>query len=635
MAEKKGGQWASEVYDFLQLFKRVNKSFSGLFLIELGWLLFLLLLSRLIPTGDPPIIPSLNLPVLGETSIKDLYLPGATLLIFIWIMTSRAWMYIWLPLHRIYRGLAITILFLTGLLLLLINIPLAIIALPIHHWDINRRFRKLSQENLEKRSAAIRDQINLELNLWKLVKDDAWVLCKIIRNKKDFEKISTAKPESPEYEAAVDGLIRQSIYSSLADESFPILFLMEFVQKNFFPVARNIYSQLIIGIAPLDSMNYGEELNASKAISQVFATTIQKMYEVRFQDKKDFQYVRFIVLPELVTPQNPNDASLLRKLTGLDLLLWGSYTTGNVSNIWLNVDQKSHKPSKNKDKDDESGKRGKRNFDAIFGQGTKLGRASFLIEQSDIWDTYISFILIVIQAINDRSFRSKREKKINWYALDNLYYASSDLDVVIEYLIWEVLRYLPDNKINLTDLLSPKRYLIEIAGNWIGNKLMHLDSGETTESVALQLLPIAQLCVELVPDIAENHYRLGTIYALLEKMDESVASFSSALQYESPNVFAKRSEHESEFEVEISINSNQGDKLSAGRLVAYIARYINIDGERGKQDIKRTMESKRWASYWKSIAGSDYGSLALYRVLLKLVSNAYTPRRGNQSFSRK
>lgn len=631
MAEKKGGQWASEVYDFLQLFKRVNKSFSGLVLIELGWLLFLLLLSRLVPIGDPPIIPSLYLPILGETLIKDLYLPGAILLIFIWIMTSRAWMYIWLPLHKIYRGLAISILFLIGILLLAINVPLAVIAFPIHYWDINRRLRKLSQEQLEKTSDTIKRQINIEINFWKLAKDDAWVLCKIIKSKKDFEKISTAKSDSPEYEAIMNSLIRKTIYSNLADESFSIFFLMDFVQKQFIPVARNLYSQLIIGIAPLDSMNYSEELNASKAISQVFATTIQKMYEVRFQGKKDFQYVRFIVLPELVTPQNTNDASLLRKLTGLDLLLWGSYTTGDISNIWLNVNQKKHKLSKSKNKND---KRDERNFDAIFGQETKLGRASFSIEQSDIWDTYISFILIVIQAINDRSFRNKREKKINWYALDNLYYASSELDVVIEYLIWEVLRYLPANKINLTDLLSPKRYLVEIAGNWIGNKLMYLDSGETTESVALQLLPIAQLCIELVPDIAENYYRLGTIYALLGMVDESVTSFSSALQYESPNVFAKRTEHESEFEIELNINSDRGDDLSAGRLVAYIARYINIDGEKGKQEIKRTMEREIWVLYWKSIGGSEYRLLPFYRVLTKLVSNAYAPRRGNQSFSR-
>lgn len=329
------------------------------------------------------------------------------------------------------------------------------------------------------------------------------------------------------------------------------------------------------------------------------------------------------MLPELVIPQNANDAAILRKILGLDVLVWGSYLAGDSSKIWLNVEQKRRLPKEQKDD---------RKFDAIFGVAPKLDRATFSIEQADIWDSYISFMLVVMQAVNARSFRTKNEKKINWRSFDSLYYANTEIDVVVEYLIWEVLRFIPFEKMGDRNLLSTRQILVEIAGNWVGQKLMHLSRGESVDSLALELLPVAQLCTKLAPDIAENHYRLGTIYALLGQVDQSVESFGNALQYETPNVFAKRTEHIAEFQVEIDIKGDSTDKLSPGRLAAYIARFINIDGEKGKAYIQKTMENEKWLSYWRDLLGQTYKTEPIYRVLLKLVSKEYNPRRSNKSF---
>lgn len=264
MSEAKGGKWAAEVYDFLQLFRKVNNSFSGLLLIEIGWLLFLWLLSQLTPAGDPPALPEIKLFIWGTFFVRDLFLPGALFLAFIWAIFSRIWLYIWLPLDGIIRGVVIVLIALTSLFLIVVNIPLAIILLPFHTWYANWRLKKISEEYYAKKATAIRNVIRVEQQFWRtLDSNDAQVLCKIITSKKDFDRISNVKDGSPEYQKALDGFVKESIYSDIIDESFSLLFMMDFAKSHLLPIIRDLFSRLTIGIAPLDSVNYYEELNSS------------------------------------------------------------------------------------------------------------------------------------------------------------------------------------------------------------------------------------------------------------------------------------------------------------------------------------------------------------------------------------
>jgi hypothetical protein len=98
-----GGKWAGEVYDFLRIFSRVNRSFYGLLLLQLGWLALLFLVSRVTPqTTEQPALP---VPWAGDARIQvdALVLPGMAVLALLWLVFSRALLYAILPFRGVLR----------------------------------------------------------------------------------------------------------------------------------------------------------------------------------------------------------------------------------------------------------------------------------------------------------------------------------------------------------------------------------------------------------------------------------------------------------------------------------------------------------------------------------------------------
>jgi hypothetical protein len=125
MADEHGsGKWAAEVYDFIRLFQRDGKRFLGLLFLELGWLLFIILLAKLSSSEHPPYVFEFAVPALKGAAGKlltfratTLYSAGALIVFLFWIAYSRLYLFVLSPLLRIVR-IAIIALFVVASLFL-------------------------------------------------------------------------------------------------------------------------------------------------------------------------------------------------------------------------------------------------------------------------------------------------------------------------------------------------------------------------------------------------------------------------------------------------------------------------------------------------------------------------------------
>ena len=52
--EKSQGKWASEIYDTVRIFRRINSTIYGLLSVEIGWILLLVLVTKLSSPGKNP-----------------------------------------------------------------------------------------------------------------------------------------------------------------------------------------------------------------------------------------------------------------------------------------------------------------------------------------------------------------------------------------------------------------------------------------------------------------------------------------------------------------------------------------------------------------------------------------------------
>jgi hypothetical protein len=111
--EQHSGKWAAEVYDFVYLFQRDGKRPLGLLFLQLGWLLLVVLLTKLASSEHPPYSFEFVLPsVRSATKIivfkaTTLYLCGSVILSLFWILYSRLYTYLISPILTVIHRLVI------------------------------------------------------------------------------------------------------------------------------------------------------------------------------------------------------------------------------------------------------------------------------------------------------------------------------------------------------------------------------------------------------------------------------------------------------------------------------------------------------------------------------------------------
>lgn len=539
MPERISGKWAAEIYDLLRIFSRLNNSVYGLLLLEIGWVFLLILISKLSPSGgDSPEPAILTIPFIGvggsilETRVLDLVVPGSLVILLLWGWRTNLFIYISWPIIYIFKLIVIAILFIVLIIVVLVNLLLFPFFWPIEYLLVRRWLRNLKPEVFQKLA----------------------------------EEYGEQQAKKTLYEMA------------LKEISFNALILAKKFSPPLTDIMRNIISQSRIGLAPLQSYNYEEDLNAAKAPSQVFSIAITRT-KWQLEYLKSFQYVQFVHLPQHLTPKNSTQARRIRRFLGLDALVWGSYLTEDYNKIWINIDCPLPKNKVNKRKN------GKVFISNIFPWVLDIEPRMLVIDQRNSWDAYVTLILATI-----RTFKARRRPNspITKF-FDNLYYGELDVDKLIEHLIFDAFQEIPNtvSDINGDIYPVPTQNLADIAGKWVARQLRpelrYEGKNESADSLVNRLLPIQIRCVTLAPDIVENYYRLGTLYCLAGEVDKSLETFGQARQYEVIRNYSLPFYVRANAKMALAeLDKSTFSDVPLARYVAYVARAINIGGQETK-----------------------------------------------------
>ncbi len=509
MAENSGGKWAAEVYDLLRLFRRIGRSVIGLLFLELGWLLYITALSKLAyntSTGSGTTATAsrgltLEFPwptgsfaqpfKLVNVQLVALYFSGALLILAAWLFYSGMYRYLSVPLWAILKVVAIIVYVVVVVIAAIINIPMLLFTVPLERWQLNTYLKKNGFTNEVLQGMDIEKREN--------IRKDA------------LEKISGR------------WVIRENARGALT--SF---------------VSRSI-SRGKIGIAYLVSDTYDEDLQASKIPRQAFSYGIERLkYKMRNFDLVNF--VKYDFLPPQIIISNSKRAEIIRRLFGLDVLLWGSYVAGNKDIIWLNIQVNrtliSAAERKNEKKtEDEKEKEREVDESRIFPHRFDINPQTILMNQNEPLDAYAVIFLSMLIVL--QIHRKKREDDRLMRSLDRIAVAWHRKDDIIFRFIEDTFLPIPDNRELRDDFIpSTRSFLVEMVGKWLGNvvnpvtyKSGPLVIGRAHPSFK-KLHPVAQKCVKLMPHVSVHYYRLGAIECLLGNKVQAVDAFKQARKLE-------------------------------------------------------------------------------------------------------
>jgi nicotinic acid mononucleotide adenylyltransferase len=610
---KATGKWASEAYELFRLFSRTGRTFYGLIVLLLGWILLILLLGRLPAEPDTP--PQIAIPWLQSAwrvtsysiPVQKLFVPGAILLCLWWCIYSGFAAYIFWPLRTLLRSVAARTTYYGGVFLYLLA---ELLLAPFEFFWVNRWIRRLSPDEREK---LLRDKIDQN----KLGREAASQILEAFRNGKGrkiwwlertygkdlvakfktWERIDEAEKRTlievigkKRSEQEADNVIMQEAISrSDSPLSNLPLKLMEFAA----PLIRKIQSKAIVAFAPISSFNYQEDLNAAKAPAQAFALAIE-LVRLKLAQSKSTRLIRFVNLPVHWAPSNVSDASRLRYLTGADALIWGSYLIDDPNKIWLNIHSRVLTPKDSKQDGREP------TLKELFPYRIELNSV-LVIDQRKLHNAYVVALLGLIHTINSRrdkdtqsiwSDKSGLLSKIraSFTLMDELYLGTSELDKLLELLVVGAFLDMPLDKNSLLQTNfypSTETMLSDLAGEWVGREIRNYNS-HSPERLADRLMPIIEKCISVNPK-PEHYYRLGALQCMKRESERAVKAFERAKSLDRVNAefWAYAS---AQANMALSEWSGSSSDAELAKYAAYCARTINLGDDYAKSRLKEEFE---------------------------------------------
>jgi len=550
MSEDPQGKWAVEAYDFLRLFRRVGRSFFGLALLILAWTAFMLLLQKLI--GGSIHLPDLPLKwrwlfggrvlITIPLNASTFYLAGVVLVALVWSFYSDFYQYPYAFALFILKPTVLALLFTFAAVLFLLNSVL----LPIS-WSIERLSVWRWKQRNQKKLMEITDAVRKELTPKKEPADET--------------------QDSTKLESLVKGEADKKIVENVAITRWA---LMEYYGIVFAKVSSRIISNGRIGFAPINSLSYGEDIQAAKVPLQTFNWAITQV-KIQLRDFEALHWIKFKFLPSQFYISSPTKAELFRRIFHLDILLWGSFASDGKNTIWLNIHQNL---TNKRESDDELVSRSKHQ---LFPLTLDLDVPAISLAQAEPFDAYTVLLLVVILVLQTRW--RKQEKR--WFKnFDRLYYQALDRNEILTKLASETFLSLSDLHLpqSENDLPSAKQLLTETAGRWVGYQLTQ---DEPKKHVLDQLHSIAVKCTKVMPDIAEHYYRLGAIKCLQNDEDQTLEMFkkAKALEKFTLNIDPVREFAYAHVDLDQTNGSSSNARIALARFSAHAARALHLGDE--------------------------------------------------------
>jgi hypothetical protein len=573
---KPSGQWASEAFDFLRLFQRVNGQVQGLIIIEIGWTLLLLLAKGLSQTDTTPII-SIPYPIslwplkflVADSRLTTVYTFGAILIALIWFFTSGLYLYLYLPLKTLLKIFVVSLV--TIVLTIIVIIP-AIISVLVGFILARRWERKQDPEKIKQ----LREKFGANYT------------------QKILEQVEKKN------------VIGEKIVRPLIG--------------NYGKIISFLISTAGIGLAPFYSYSFEEDMKAAKAPMQIFAAAIGTL-QTKLRNLDDLRKISFWSIPTVIKVDSAQRAHFIRRWMGLDTILWGSYLSIDPPLIWLNIEQEQSKG--NSQKSSTENKLDSNKFHP-FPRMARLKDYIIVVNQDDLLDIYIVLLITLIHTLNIR--QDKRRRGI-FFSLDKFGYSMGTENQIMLHLIRDAL-FSIERKIEnpaSKDFYPPARkVLVDIAGQWIGHQ-MEFGGGFGDHFSSRALKEVAVKCIELEPDNANHYYRLAAIECVIGDEEAANKAIGLAQEYDQAKSWVDPIELVSEIDVEFGLlDGILGDTSYKLAKIAALSAQAITTGEYAKASLKEAFVK---TVYWQFIETEITETINKSEILsLKILCNLLSLR---------
>lgn len=577
------GKWTAEAFGFLRLFRRTGRSLVGLLFLQAGWFLYLLLLLRLIGNQRAPL--SLGIPwptgsggqifAIIDVPIAPVYVVGGLLLLLGWILYSGVYRYLYVPGALVVRVIISFACVAAIVAVILANIPLLVFTWPLQR-ILALRLRKRALAQLEEeRGEPVEGAPG--------VGEDREIRRKLLQ---------WALEQVPVKSWALARTWGRDLLSTLA----------------------RIQSSGRIGLAHLVSYSYEEDLKAAKAPLQIFSLATSRV-ETQLQRLGAESWITFVVLPPHFEVSTPGRAEFLRRLFGLDVLLWGSYLSMDNDEIWLNIQQRPVEQRRSRG-EDAKGFRTVEKRDDIFPVSLVVDVPAVSLTQDDPWEAYTVLLVAAMMVLQNRSNWIDRGSlpHSSWY----LFRSSEFIDQVVMSLVYEVFLSMSDCGLPKGFLPSAQALLTQIVGKWIGHQLQtSYDMGSRRrrgDQFLSQLHKFAIKCTKLMPDTPECLYRLGAIECLLGRESDALLTLKKAAELDAARgqVDPTAAYVEAVMEIPTVVSL---DSFQSARFAAHVARVISTGDKCTCELLRKDMDESFWAQIHSQPGREDVAFSVINRML--------------------
>jgi hypothetical protein len=586
---KPTGKWASEFYDFVRIFRRVSSSVYGLLLVEIAWVVFLILVQRLSPGSARPTVtvPFAN----AAVSVSDLLIPGGFILLALWTVWSRLALYGVLPLRfliaRFLTAVSLLV-FLVAFVLLVVTWPLRA---PIESFLTKRWEKSVTDADRAELKSRIR-VLEARLNLLALLPDRRALDRKLGADcATSFLKKRSKRSE--EESKALEDRKRELALSELLESKHGILRWLDpgALFRGWLAAIRGFTTRAYIGIAAIQTETYEEDLNAARAPTQAFASAVSRL-RWRFLALPALANVKFVHLPPHGQPKNGEQAERLRRVLGLDVLIWGSYVPGSAETLWLNLAQRPRETVALaiRQKKDSS----------LFPRRPEqeLSTTAVVADQDDVSQAYVAIVLAVLAVLRARG----RRRFTPWRPTDLLHDSDDLANQLMESLVFDIFPLIPGPPAG-PPLPFAWRAVVEVAGNWVGSSLQPADTKgeEFVETNLDELNRVIDKCIELQPTAAD-FYRLGALRCLQGNPEGAIKSFGMGKALEGIRAYESgiRAIVDAQLELDAVIHHFGGDQFEIARTAALIARSVNLAGHWALESLTEQYVESLLNALWRS-----------------------------------
>jgi len=573
------GKWAIEAFDFLRLFRRIGRSFLGLLFLEIGWTAYILLLNKII--GGNPNPAAIEIPIWPRSAARlhlafdasTLLVFGSILILIGWVVYSGFYQYLLAIIRQVEKPL----IFLLIMVLIFVLGLLNIILLPVT-WPLEiSRMKRWKQENKTE-------------------------LQKIKRR-----TIGEPRPHKENWQTRKAGIrsqINKTIQEKLPHDKW---ILIGSVRPMVGKILMRIYSFGAIGFAPLVSYSYEEDLQAAKVPVQIFAWAISKT-RIQLRGLEALDWIRFKFLPVHFLVSTPEKAELIRRLFQLDVLLWGSYATGDEGTIWLNIQQQLKSQESNNGRSEELSSVEVDLFPGIL----ELDAPAVALSQDDPAEAHTLLLVVIILILQNRWNTRQESSSKNF---DRLYFMHYKLPEILNKLVYDAFLSISDKRL-VRDFLPPTNVVLtNIIGQWVGHQLSKYASSALTSRSIERLEAIARRCAELVSDGPEHFYRLGAYKCLTEDKAGARDAFRKAGALEAKGREVDPGMDQARFDMGLDEAEREvgiKGRVALAKSAAYAARALN-----NRNDWTIISLSEKLAAHKLLAYGDDTVELSLIRDMLR------------------